>query len=150
TGDAGSPGSNGTNGTNGTNGMNGMNGMDGMNGGTIIISDRAKHGLDISPVPVDTNGKTGDQIEAIGQGSYIVNAIGGCTDGHTSDPTKFLGGGTPFPLDGANPPHMVFSRNLTPDPTHGLQLDEAQFIEALQTGKDRSAAGNEALIVMPW
>src|SRR5262249_1984504 len=33
---------------------------------------------------------------------------------------------------------------------HGLQLDETQFIEAMRTGKDRSAAGDEALVVMPW
>ena len=156
TGDNGTPGTNGSNGTNGTNGQNGMNGMNGTNGSNIILTERAKHGLDISPAPVDLTGKTGDQIEQIGQGSYLVNAIAGCGDCHTNPvngpegPTNLLGGGIPFALDNATPPHMVYSRNLTPDPTHGLQLTEAEFIDTLQTGKDHTATTSEALIVMPW
>ena len=154
TGDAGPAGQNGSNGSNGTNGTNGMNGTNGTNGGSIIISDRAKRGLDISVVPLDLTGKTADQIEQIGQGSYIVNGLAGCGDCHTNvangpeGPTNFLGGGIGFPLDTAG--HIVFTRNLTPDPTHGLQLTEAEFVDTLQTGKDHTATANEALVVMPW
>jgi hypothetical protein len=156
TGDPGAPGQNGSNGSNGSNGTNGMNGMNGSNGNDIILTERAKHGLDISPAPLDLTGKTGDQIEQIGQGSYIVNAIAGCGDCHSNpasgpeSPTNLLGGGVPFALDAATPPHMVYTRNLTPDPTHGLQLTEAEFIDTMRTGKDHTATANEALVVMPW
>jgi hypothetical protein len=54
-----------------------------------------------------------------------------------------MGGGTKFDLGGGK---AVFSRNLTPG---GVQLTEAQFIEAIQTGKDFGNAG-QVLVVMPW
>ena len=140
----GKDGANGTNGTNGTNGMNGSNGND------VILSERAKLGLEIAPVALDLTGKTGDQIEAIGQGSYWVNAVIDCSGCHTADPTKYLGGGVQFPfaVPGETGDYVV-SRNLTPDATTGLKLSEADFITALTTGEDFSASG-QVLIVMPW
>ena len=66
---------------------------------------------------------------------------------HTS-PAGFLAGGNPFPLDAAG--HLVRSRNLTPDSATGLQLSEAQFIEALRTGRDFHTGQNTMLVVMPW
>jgi hypothetical protein len=149
TGSTGPMGPSGMNGMDGMNGMNGTNGTNGMNGNDVIISDRAKHGLDISPVAVNTTGLMADQIEAIGQGSYLVNAIGGCSDCHNSPTGAFLGGGVQFPIDASG--DFVFTRNLTPDAATGLRLTADQFVEAIRTGRDFKAAGmNGLLIVMPW
>ena len=168
-------GNDGTNGTNGTNGATGAAGPAGSSGqpgatgpagppggvgeagaageggapgGTVILSERAKHGLDISPVAVSTAGKSAAAIEMIGQGSYIVNAIVGCGECHNTPGAtfKFLAGGTSFPI-GAN--QQVTARNLTPDGATGLKLTEAQFVTALRTGQDFTTAG-ASLIVMPW
>ena len=141
----------GTNGTNGTNGMNGSNGSNGSNGNDIILSDRAKHGLDIAPVPLDLTGKTGDEIEQIGQGSYLVNAVIDCSGCHNSPTNQYLGGGVKFVFDPGG--DYVFSRNLTPDPNDGLKLTEAQFVETLQTGRDwhpDQNGGDGLLVIMPW
>jgi hypothetical protein len=144
------------NGPAGGNGANGTNGTDGTNGeaGTqVIVSALAKHGLDISPVALDLTGLTGTQIEQIGQGSYLVNAVADCGTCHNDasgpPPVKFLVGGNKFPT---GPTTFVTSRNLTPDATKGLKLTEAQFIEVFRTGRDFSGAdaGTEALVVMPW
>jgi hypothetical protein len=141
-------GSTGPAGMNGTNGTNGMNGSDGMNGNDIILSDRAKLGLDIAPVALDLKGKDGPTIEKIGQGSYLVNAVIDCSGCHSS-PAGYLAGGNKFPfaVPGDTGDYVV-SRNLTPDPT-GLMLSEADFITALTTGRDFSTS-NGVLIVMPW
>src|SRR4051812_33025084 len=45
-------------------------------------SPRAQRGLDISPVPLTTTGLSTAQIEQIGQGSYLVNAVATCGDCH--------------------------------------------------------------------
>jgi hypothetical protein len=135
----------------GTDGQNGSAGSAGSDGNDIILSVRAKHGLDIAPVMLDLAGKTGDQIEQIGQGSYLVNAVVDCSGCHNSPAQQYLAGGTPFVIDGSG--DTVFSRNLTPDPTDGLKHTEAQFIETFQTGRDFHAdqnGGNGLLIVMPW
>ncbi len=138
-------------GTNGTNGLNGSNGTNGSNGNDIILSDRAKHGLDIMPFTPDLTGKTGPEIEQIGQGSYLVNAVIDCSGCHNSPTQQYLGGGVPFTFDAAG--DTVYSRNLTTDATDGLKLTEAQFIETLQTGRDWHAdqnGGDGLLIIMPW
>jgi hypothetical protein len=45
----------------------------------------------------------------------------------------------------------VYARNLTPDTKTGMKLTEAEFVEAMRTGKDYKAEGTpEQLIVMPW
>ena len=166
-GTSGQPGATGSNGATGAQGPNGTAGQAGANGaagaagpageagapgGTVILSSRAKKGLDISPVAVNTAGLSADQIEQIGQGSYIVNAIADCNGCHTSPQGKFLAGNTEFDIGGAN---KVFTRNLTPDPTTGLTLTESEFVTVLRTGKDfknsPSDAGTDvSLIVMPW
>jgi hypothetical protein len=155
-GEAGAPGTPGTAGPTGSTGPQGPPGPPGEAGASIIISATAKHGLDISPVPLNLVGLTGDQIEQVGQGSYIVNAIADCGGCHTSDPTKFLGGGVQFGGGGA--PFTVTSRNLTPDATTGLPNDVRnvdQFVSVLQTGADYHGVGDggtatQSLIVMPW
>jgi mono/diheme cytochrome c family protein len=145
TGPKGPAGSNGTNGMDGTNGMNGTNGTNGSNG--IVISDEAKHGLDISFFPIDTSMMDGPTIEKVGRGSYLVNAVIDCSGCHTADPTKPLAGGVQFPIDAAG--DFVYSRNLTSDPTSGLMLTEDQFVQVFQTGKDFKNGG-QLLFVMAW
>src|SRR5262245_53367429 len=76
----------------GSNGSDGMAGMTGMTGPAIVISERAKQGLDISPVPISLTGLTSAQVEQLGLGSYLVNAVSGCADCHNQNGAtpKFL------------------------------------------------------------
>lgn len=112
---------------------------------TVVLSARAKQGLDVSPVPVNINGLNAADAEKIGYGSYLVNAIADCNGCHQStDATpKYMAGGNKFDLGGGN---FVYSRNITPG---GPQLTEQQFIEAFQTGKD-IATPTQVLLAMPW
>ncbi len=86
---------------------------------------------------------TGD----LARGAYLLTSLIDCGGCHTSDPTKPFGGGTQFPIDGQG--HYVYSRNLTSDPSTGLQLTEDQFVTVLQTGQDFRNPG-QMLFVMPW
>jgi len=153
----GSPGQNGTNGATGSPGQNGTNGTPGDAGpagppGPVMhLSEKATQGLEISPVAPKIDGLTSDQVEQIGIGSYLANAVADCGGCHNSPTQKFLGGGTGFPLDTAG--HVVYARNLTPDKSTGLQLTEDQFVAAIRTGQDLkvpSGAAPQQLIVMPW
>ena len=95
------------------------------------------------------------------EGSYIVNAQGGCNDCHT----------VPSYVDGANPffgePELINapcylaggadfgpfrSRNLTPRPDSGLPAGRtlAEFKEAIRHGKDFRTDATPILQVMPW
>jgi hypothetical protein len=156
-GDAGLPGQQGATGPAGSAGQAGAVGPAGEAGAAIVISTTAKQGLSISPVPINIAGLTSDQVEAVGRGSYIVNAVADCAGCHDADgnvnPSEFLSGGQQF--GGAGAPFTVFSRNLTPDPATGLKLTEAQFVQVLQTGADFRTVGDagtptSTLIVMPW
>ena len=141
----------GADGVDGVNGQNGQNGSNGSNGNDIILSTRAKLGLDIAPVMLDLTGLDGPGIEKVGIGSYWVNAVIDCSGCHNSPTGGYLAGGVPFVLDPAG--DVVYSRNLTPDPTYGLKHTEAEFIETLQTGRDfhpDQNGGNGMLFVMPW
>jgi hypothetical protein len=126
------------------------------------LTPAALQGLRLAaPLHIALAGRSTEELEAIGYGSYLVNGVGGCNDCHhnvvPSDggpPTiNYLGGGQEFdiPVGGG---FKVFSRNLTPDPTTGLQLTEAQFIQVFETGADFKGAGaaapTKSLIVMPW
>lgn len=127
-----------------------------------------QRGLDISPVPLDLQGRNRDLV---GVGSYIVNGAGGCNDCHTSpaykaggDPfagqpkqvnaDRYMAGGrlffpAPYPvaLNGC-----VISRNLTPQDGKpaGLTLD--QFTHVLRTGQDPHDTNvpPRLMRVMPW
>ena len=150
-GEAGAPGAPGDAGPSGMQGPVGPAGEAGPAGPAIVISAGAKHGLEISPVPLSLSGLTGSQIEAIGNGSYLVNAVGDCTGCHTAS-AGFLAGGVLF---GGGAPFSVTTRNLTPDPSSGLKLTEAQFIESMRTGADfhtvtDAGAPTSQLVVMPW
>jgi mono/diheme cytochrome c family protein len=107
---------------------------------------RAQQGLAISPVPVNTAGLSAKDAQKVGYGSYLVNT-GVCSSCHSSQ-GGFLAGGNPFFLDGAG--HVVWSRNLTPDPATGMQLTEDQFMTAMRTGQDFHANSDGMMIVMPW
>lgn len=110
-----------------------------------------------SPVPVDMKGKKASLVK---RGSYLVNAIGGCGDCHTSptyktggDPYKgeaeifnadaYMAGGQAF-----GP--VIKSANVTPD-ADGLpgHLTFEQFLDAMQRGKSSKDA-SKILQVMPW
>ena len=106
--------------------------------------------------------------ELVGLGSYLVNAVGGCNDCHTTpsyskDPFSGLGapkqinnacylaGGAPFgPPPFGLPPGSPVSRDLTPfenGKPAGLTFD--QFKHVIRTGEDPDNPG-QVLRVMPW
>jgi len=119
-------------------------------------SARVRVGLLISPVKLDLHGKNHAMV---GLGSYLVNAVGSCSDCHTCpnfeaghDPyrgqpakvnaTNYLAGGRAF--------GPFVSRNITPDANGlpaGVTLEG--FIQAIRTGHD-SEAPHDLLQVMPW
>jgi len=119
------------------------------------LSLLAEKGLSIAPFQLDLTGLSNAEKERIGLGSYYLNAVVTCNDCHmqpntSGGPPGYFGGGSVFQI---GPDARVYSRNLTPHPETGLKLNEAQFIEAIRTGKDFKAAeegDDEALIVMPW
>jgi hypothetical protein len=150
-GPAGSAGPTGTAGPTGSVGPTGSAGPMGSAGPAVSLTPAAAKGLAIAPVALNLAGKTADQIEQIGYGSYIVNAMVGCGDCHDKKnmdgTTSHLAGGNKFDL-GAG---QVYARNLTSDKSDpaGQPLTEDQFIESLRTGKDQKDAGKQ-LVVMPW
>ncbi len=84
-----------------------------------------------------------------------MNGTSGCTGCHRST-AGYLAGGAEFSAGflppGQNGNTSVFVRNLTPDPETGLRLKEADFIEAIRTGKDfKDSEGDhvERLMFMP-
>ena len=111
----------------------------------------------------------GKNPDLVGLGSYLVNAVGGCTDCHTWP--NYAAGGSPFLgqpeqintagyLGGGRffgP--VIVSNNLTPDPVTGLPagmtFEEFEFV--MRTGLDRDHSAppvpsptNDLLQVMPW
>ncbi len=150
-GDAGPAGSTGTQGAQGPAGHNGDAGPQGPEGMTFVLTERAAKGLDVSPVSANIQGKSSEEVEQIGIGSYLVNTVADCGGCHNSPDQKFLAGGAPFPLDASG--HVVYTRNLTPDATTGMKLTEDQFITAFRTGQDfaiPTTAAAQQMIVMPW
>ncbi len=116
---------------------------------------RIARGLNISPVPLDLDGK---DRNLVGLGSYIVNAQGACNDCHTNPP--FVPGGDPFQgepeqinsahfLAGGRPfgPNLI-SPNITPDASgNPAGLSYEDFEHLLRTGRE---ADGSILQVMPW
>jgi hypothetical protein len=117
---------------------------------------RIRRGLEISPVPLNLEGKDRDLV---GLGSYLVNAVASCNDCHSAGPeTQYSPGGVPFfkgnPPTVTNPatylgggrnfgslipgtPEIV-SRNLTPDRTGRPEGGNtfAEFLLIMRTGAD--------------
>jgi len=166
-GEAGAPGAPGTAGTPGAAGAAGAAGPAGEagpQGASVVVSATANQGLNIAPVPLNLTGLSSSQIEMVGNGSYIVNALADCPSCHGGAPATYLGGGCaasdagPSACSGLafpTPAFTVTARNLTPDPTTGLKLTEDQFVAAIRTGADFHTAGDagspsETLVVMPW
>jgi hypothetical protein len=125
--------------------------------------DMAYQGLALAPVPLDIDGL--DPL-LVGEGSYIVNSIGACSECHTN-PT-FADGHNPYMhqpmrvntdnyLAGGKPYGPFLSRNLTPDAITGLPggLTFDQFVEAMRHGTDFDCKAGDLppcpiMQVMPW
>jgi hypothetical protein len=123
---------------------------------------RELQGYAMAPVKLNLVGR---DTQAVGLGSYLVNAVGGCNDCHSKaqfttdgspfngqptkiDTTLYLGGGQAF--------GPFISRNLTPEPENGnlpagMTLDE--FFTVMRTGVDMDKLHPQIspmLQVMPW
>jgi hypothetical protein len=115
---------------------------------------KIQRGTDVAPVPLNMKGLNPALVR---EGSYIVNAHGGCNDCHTAP--SYAPGGDPF----AGEPEMIntpcylaggavfgpfTSRNITPR-ANGLPAGRTleDFKTLLRTG---SVKGSRTLQVMPW
>jgi hypothetical protein len=131
-----------------------------------ISSSRVQQGFEISPVPKAKLNFAGKNPVQVGLGSYLLNAMGGCSDCHSFP--RFLekgntAGGNPAagdPFEGTpstqsvsrqllanyNVSHFLaggqcfgpfMARNLTPDANGQPEgLTEAEFIKVMRTGED--------------
>jgi hypothetical protein len=123
------------------------------------LSEEARIGLRIAPVPLDLKGKN---HELVGLGSYILNAQGGCNDCHNNG-TQYLTGGNPFLgqikqintagyLVGGAVVFGVTAPNLRPElgttPPLPAGRTYRQFAEEMRTGIDPD--DGHILQVMPW
>jgi hypothetical protein len=123
---------------------------------------RIRRGFAIAPVKLNLVEKN---RALVGLGSYLVNAVGGCNDCHTSP--SYAVGGNPFlgqpkkvnvagyMAGGRSFGPGIVSRNLTPDktglPEGGVMFDV--FLRTMRTGFDRVQAHPQIsplLQVMPW
>ncbi len=133
--------------------------------GNVKDSDQADNsrvlqGFAIAPVQLNLRKKN---RALVGLGSYLVNALGGCNDCHTSP--SYSEGGDPFLgqtehinvagyLGGGRAFGPFVARNLTPDSTGlpgGAQFSE--FDETMRSGIDPHAAHPQFgpfLQVMAW
>lgn len=127
-------------------------------------ASRIQKGYAINPVPLNMAGRNPAKV---GMGSYLVNAIGGCSDCHTSPPyaeggDPFLGQPTQVNVAGYLAGGVAFgpfiSRNLTPNASgKPANLTLEQFLFVLDTGTDVKgrppfvpSPTNDLLQVMPW
>jgi len=117
---------------------------------------RIQRGEELAPVPLRMQGLNPALVR---EGSYIVNAQGGCNDCHTVP--SYAPGGDPFLGEpeqinaacylagGARFGPVTVSRNITPR-ANGLPANRtlAQFIQLMRQGTD--FAQGDTLQVMPW
>jgi hypothetical protein len=124
---------------------------------TTAQGSRIQRGSDVAPVPLNMQGLNPALVR---EGSYIVNAQGGCNDCHTVP--SYAAGGNPFMgqpevvnaecyLAGGAVFGPFVSRNITPR-ENGLPANRtlAEFKELMRTGKDFRDDGTPILQVMPW
>jgi hypothetical protein len=122
----------------------------------FIKEDRTKQGVRIAPVPLNMQGRDKGLVKL---GSYLVNAVGGCNDCHTSPSYKkegdpFQGQKEQINTDNYLAGGRVFgpfvSANITPDPVTKLPagLTRDEFIKLMRTGFDEDEG--RLLQVMPW
>jgi hypothetical protein len=134
----------------------------GLIGAVTLIAQGAStisRGAEIAPVPLNMKGLNPALVR---EGSYIVNAQGGCNDCHTAP--SYAAGGNPFfgqpeqinapcYLAGGVPFGPFVSRNLT---LSARVRTLEQFTDILRNGTDyrKDAMGNgdgtPILQVMPW
>ena len=116
-------------------------------------ASRISRGAEISPVPLNLNGLNPALVR---EGSYIVNAQGGCNDCHTVP--SYAPGGNPFfgqpevvnadcYLAGGAAFGPFISRNLTRVPEFRTL---EQFKDLMRNGTDYRADATPILQVMPW
>jgi hypothetical protein len=118
---------------------------------------RIQRGAELAPVPLNMEGLNPALVR---EGSYIVNAQGGCNDCHTVP--SYAAGGDPF----AGEPEVInapcylaggavfgpfVSRNITPR-ANGLPANRTleQFKELMHHGTDFAGGATPILQVMPW
>jgi hypothetical protein len=124
---------------------------------TTAQGSRIQRGADFAPVPLNLEGLNPALVR---EGSYIVNAQGGCNDCHTVP--SYAAGGNPFMgqpevvnaacyLAGAAVFGPFVSRSITPR-ENGLPANRtlAEFKELMRTGKDFRTDATPILQVMPW
>jgi hypothetical protein len=130
----------------------------GLIGAATLIADGKSdiaRGKAISPVRLDIKGLNPALVR---EGSYIVNAQGGCNDCHTAP--SYAAGGNPFLgqpeqintdcyLAGGAAFGPFISRNLT---LSARIRTREQFIDIMRNGTDyrQPADGTPILQVMPW
>jgi hypothetical protein len=122
-------------------------------------ASRIQRGAQIAPVPLNMKGLNPALVR---EGSYIVNAQGGCNDCHTVP--SYAAGGNPFLgepelinapcyLAGGAEFGPFVSRNITPR-ANGLPANRtlAEFKEIMRDGTDlrMTPDGTPLLQVMPW
>jgi hypothetical protein len=116
-------------------------------------ASRISRGAAIAPVPLDM---TGLNPALVREGSYIVNAQGGCNDCHTVP--SYAAGGNPFLgepevinapcyLAGGAAFGPFVSRNLTIVPQFRTL---EQFTDSMRNGTDHRNDATPILQVMPW
>jgi hypothetical protein len=120
-------------------------------------ASRIQRGEALAPVPLNM---TGLNPALVREGSYIVNAQGGCNDCHTVP--SYATGGNPFfgepelinapcYLAGGADFGIAVSRNITPR-ANGLPANRTleQFKELMHEGTDFAGGATPILQVMPW
>ena len=116
-------------------------------------ASRISRGAELSPVPLNMQGLNPALVR---EGSYIVNAQGGCNDCHTVP--SYAPGGNPFfgqpeqinadcYLAGGAPFGPFVSRNLT---RSARVRTLEQFKDIMRNGTDYVADATPILQVMPW
>ena len=118
-------------------------------------ASKISRGAEIAPVPLNMKGLNPALVR---EGSYIVNAQGGCNDCHTAP--SYAAGGNPFLgepeqinapcyLAGGVPFGPFVSRNLT---LSARIRTLEQFTDIMRNGTDyrQPADGTPILQVMPW
>lgn len=124
-----------------------------------VSQSHIREGYRIAPVPLNLDHKN---PALVGEGSYLVNAVGGCNDCHTNP--SYVPGGDPFMgqpkqvnaahyLAGGQHFGPFTSRNLTPENGLPAGLTYAQFETVIRTGIDLDHLHPQfgpLLQVMPW
>ena len=125
----------------------------------VAQGSKIQQGADLAPVPLNMKGLNPALVR---QGSYIVNAQGGCNDCHTVP--SYAAGGNPFAgepeqinvpcyLAGGGVFGPFVSRNITPR-ANGLPAGRTlqQFKELMHQGTDfrNPPDATPILQVMPW